>query len=233
MAIWRAQNIGVREISRRLGRSPSTISRELRRNASTLTYRLDYKASTAQWHTERRARRPKFAKLAANDRLREYVQERLSGLVRTSDGRIVGPPGPEWKGKNKPHRGDRRWGEAWSPEQIAKRLKVDFPDDDSMRDQPRGDLPGPLRPGPWSAQTRAGRLLAHRAGALRVPRARAPQQACAHVTPEVMISERQPRPTTAPCQAMGRRPAHRAGTLRDRHPGRANHHPHDADPPTP
>ena len=55
VALWRAQNVTVREIAGRLGRSPSTISRELRRNASTRTYRLDYKASTAQWHAERRA----------------------------------------------------------------------------------------------------------------------------------------------------------------------------------
>ena len=55
IALWRAQQVGVREIARRLDRSPSTISRELRRNASTRTYRLDYKASIAQWHAERRA----------------------------------------------------------------------------------------------------------------------------------------------------------------------------------
>src|SRR4028118_398137 len=76
IAMWRAQNVTIREIGRRLNRVPSTISRELRRNASTRTYRLDYKASTAQWHAERRARRPKIAKLVVNDRLRSYVQDR-------------------------------------------------------------------------------------------------------------------------------------------------------------
>src|SRR5829696_5708705 len=58
IAIWRAQKLGVREIARRLNRSPSTISRELRRNASTRTWRLEYRASTAQWHAEGRGRRP-------------------------------------------------------------------------------------------------------------------------------------------------------------------------------
>ncbi len=105
IAIWQAQKLSAREIARRLGRSPSTISRELRRNASTRTSRLDYKASIAQWHAERRARRPKVAKLVANDLLRKYVQDRLSGLVHTVDGEVVGPAGPRWKGRNKPHRG--------------------------------------------------------------------------------------------------------------------------------
>lgn len=35
VALLRVQNLGVREIARRLDRSPSTISRELRRNAAT------------------------------------------------------------------------------------------------------------------------------------------------------------------------------------------------------
>jgi len=54
IALLRAQESGVREIARRLGRTPSTISRELRRNAATRGGRLAYRASTAQWHAERR-----------------------------------------------------------------------------------------------------------------------------------------------------------------------------------
>lgn len=77
------------EIARRLGRSPSTISREVRRNALTRSYRVEYRASTAQWRAERRARRPKVAKLAINERLREYVQDRLAGVIRMADGMVV------------------------------------------------------------------------------------------------------------------------------------------------
>jgi len=206
IAILRAQGLGVRAVARRLNRSPSTISRELRRNASTRTWRLEYKASIAQWHAERRARRPKVAKLVANERLSEYVQERLSGVVRCPGGRTAGPQGPKWNGRNKPHRGDRRWVQGWSPEQIASRLRVEFPDDASMRIsheaiyqalyvQGRGALKREL-----VACLRTGR-------ALRVPRARARQKAWAHVTPEVMISE---RPAEADDRAV---PGHWEGDL--------------------
>lgn len=45
------------------------------------------------------AKRPKTAKLVNNDRLRQYVHERLSGSVRRPDGMIVkGPETPAWKG---------------------------------------------------------------------------------------------------------------------------------------
>ena len=206
IAIWRAQRLGVREIARRLDRHPSTISRELRRNASTRTYPPGYRASTAQWHAERRARRPKVAKLVDNDRLRDYVQERLSAVARTADGRLIGPPGPKWNGKGKPHRADRRWVKAWSPEQISKRLRVDFPDDESMRIsheaiyqalfvQSRGALKREL-----VACLRTGR-------ALRVPRSRTRQKAWGHVTSEVMISE---RPAEADDRAI---PGHWEGDL--------------------
>jgi IS30 family transposase len=206
IAMWRAQKLGVNEIARRLGRSPSTISREVRRNASTRTFRLEYKASTAQWHAERRARRPKVAKMVANECLRDYVQDRLSGAVQAPNGRIVGPEGPDWKGRNRPHRGDRRWVKAWSPEQIAQRLKVDFPHDETMRIsheaiyqalyvQGRGALKREL-----VACLRTGR-------ALRVPRARTRQVTWAHVTPEVLISQ---RPAEAADRAV---PGHWEGDL--------------------
>ena len=58
IAILHAGEHTVREIARRLGRSPSTISRELRRNAATRGGNLEYRATTAQWHADRRAKRP-------------------------------------------------------------------------------------------------------------------------------------------------------------------------------
>jgi len=88
---------GVREIARRLGRSPGTISRELDRGATSRGYR----ASVGQAQADRSRARPRAAKLATNLRLRREVQERLEGRE--------------------------------SPEQIAGRLKIDFPDDLEMR----------------------------------------------------------------------------------------------------
>ena len=121
--------------------------------------------------------------MATNELLRDYVQERLSGVERTPDGRLVGPPGPRWNGKGKPHRADRRWVKAWSPEQISKRLRADFPNDESMRIsheaiyqalyvQGRGALKREL-----VTCLRTGR-------ALRVPRARSQQKAWGQVTAE-------------------------------------------------
>lgn len=77
IAILRAMNKGVREIARALGRDPGTISRELRRNAATRSGKQEYRATVAQWKAQQAAKRPKTAKLTGNDRLREYVQDRL------------------------------------------------------------------------------------------------------------------------------------------------------------
>jgi IS30 family transposase len=190
IALLRAQGSGVREIARRLGRAPSTISRELRRNAATRGGKLEYRASVAQWKAELMARRPKTAKLAADERLREHVQDRLAGQVRRADGTAVpGPAMGRWKGRNKPRRRDRRWASAWSPEQISARLKIDFPEDTSMRIsheaiyqalyvQSRGALKREL-----VACLRTGR-------ALRVPRARVGGRGKGFVSDEIMISQR-------------------------------------------
>lgn len=190
IALLKAGGLGVRPIARKLGRSPSTISRELRRNAATRAAKLEYRASVAQWKAELMARRPKTPKLVASPRLRDYVQDRLSGQLRRPDGTVVaGPEVAAWKGRNKPRRQDRAWASAWSPEQIANRLKVDFPDDESMRIsheaiyqalyiQGRGALKRDL-----VACLRTGR-------ALRVPRARSQSKPGGHVTPDVVLSER-------------------------------------------
>jgi len=128
IAIMRAKGKGVREIARALERDPGTISRELRRNAATRGGTQEYRATVAQWKAQQAAKRPKVAKLVANDRLREYVQDRLDGSVKRADGTVVaGPETAHWKGRNKPHRQDRRWTTAWSPEQISHRLRIDFP----------------------------------------------------------------------------------------------------------
>src|SRR6266498_4864215 len=105
IAILHAQQVGVRRIARRLGRSASTISRELRRNASTRSHSLAYRATTAQWHAERRASRPKVSKLAANEALRTYVQDRLAGAIARPDGPAAGPE-VRWIGRR--HGRDRK-----------------------------------------------------------------------------------------------------------------------------
>ena len=133
IAILHAQRVGVREIARRLDRAPSTISRELRRNAATRSNTVDYRATTAQWHSERRASRPKVSKLAANDALRAYVQDRLAGVIARPSGELVPGPSVRWIGRRHGRRQDRRWARSWSPEQIANRLRVDFPHDETMR----------------------------------------------------------------------------------------------------
>src|SRR3954468_4493714 len=206
IALLRAEGCGVREIARWMGRSPSTISRELRRNAATRGGRLDYRASVAQWHAEQRAKRPKPAKLAVNDWLRDYVRERLAGEVQRPDGARVGGPQVAWKGRRHGRRKDRRWSRAWSPQQIAGRLALDFPDDASMRIsheaiyqslyvQGRGALHRDL-----TACLRTGR-------ALRVPRARSRGRGKSGIAPEILISQ---RPAEAADRAL---PGHWEGDL--------------------
>ncbi|MFI6078089.1 IS30 family transposase [Actinoplanes sp. NPDC051343] len=189
IALLRVQGKGVREIGRSIGRDAGTISRELRRNAATRSGKQEYRATVAQWKAQQAAKRPKTAKLVSNPRLREYVQERLCGSVHRPDGTVVaGPKTPAWKGFNKAHQQDRRWATAWTAEQIAHRLRIDFADDESMRIsheaiyqslfiEGRGALKREL-----VACLRTGR-------ALREPRARARSKLQGHVTADVVISQ--------------------------------------------
>ena len=191
LPIQYAQGLGVRQIARQMGRSGSTISRELRHNAATRGGELDCRATTAQWHAERAARRPKAAKLVLNSTLRTYVQDRLAGMVVAASGAAVPGPTVSWKGRRHGPRRDRRWALAWSPEQIAHRLRLDFPDDETMRIsheaiyqslyvQGRGALRREL-----TACLRTGR-------ALRVPRARSRGRGKSFITPEIH-DQRTPR----------------------------------------
>jgi IS30 family transposase len=100
----------------------------------------------------------------------------------------------------------RRWANAWSPEQIARRLPVDFPDDETMRIsheaiyqalfvQSRGALRREL-----TACLRTGRVL-------RMPRARTRGRGKTFISPEIMISQ---RPAEAADRAV---PGHWEGDL--------------------
>ena len=129
-----------------------------------------------------------------------------SNRASTDGTPTAGPKPPRFTGRNKPHRKDRPWSWAWSPEQIANRIKLDFPHDESMRIsheaiyqslyiQGRGALKRELV---WCLRT--GR-------ALRVPRERSRRKTWAHVTPEALISE---RPAEAEDRAV---PGHWEGDL--------------------
>jgi IS30 family transposase len=159
IAILHAQGRSCRQIAKALGRAPSTISQEIRRNGPANDRQVPYRARLAHDKAEARARRPKTRKLAVNDRLRDYVQRRLSAP------------------------------DHWSPEQISHRIRLEFPDDDSMRIsdetiyrslyvQGRGGLNREL-----TKCLRTGR-------ALRKPNRRVDTRGQRIIAPELMISAR-------------------------------------------
>lgn len=110
-------------------------------------------------------------------------------MIAMPDGTAFAGPEVPWKGRRRVHRQNRRWAIAWSPEQIAQRLKIDFPKDPEMRIsheaiyqalyiQGRGALRHEL-----TACLRSGR-------ALRMPRERARNRGKAFVAEALMISDR-------------------------------------------
>ena len=206
IALLRCQGLSMQEIGRRLGRSASTISRELRRNAATRSGGLEYRATTAQWHADRSARRPKADQACAQHGLAHLCGGETCRRVVAPSGALVPGPAVPWKGRRHGPRKDRRWAKAWSPEQIARRLPIDFPDDKTMRIsheaiyqalfvQGRGALRREL-----TACLRTGRVL-------RMPRARVGRRGKGFVSPEIMISQ---RPAEAADRAV---PGHWEGDL--------------------
>jgi IS30 family transposase len=146
-----------------------------------------------------------LAKLVINAALRDYVQDRLAGMIAKPDGEPLAGPKVVWKGRRAVHRQSRRWATAWSPEQISRRLRLDFPGDETMRIsheaiyqalyvQGRGALRREL-----TACLRTGR-------ALRMPRARA-RKGRSFIPSEIMISQ---RPAEAADRAV---PGHWEGDL--------------------
>ena len=112
IALQRAEGASARQIARVLGRAPSTITRELA--AGTHPDVRRYKASVAHRRAEERLARPKPGKLASNPVLAAWVADRLAG------NRPDASPGA---GKSR----------FWSPQQISRHLRVEFPDDEGMR----------------------------------------------------------------------------------------------------
>ena len=115
-----ARDEPIREIARRLGRDPATISREIKRNAvcrGQSNYRARHRFGV-KWrggHDPKPKYRAETAQARAHERARRpkpgklATNERLREEVQT------------------------RLNDKHSPEQIAHRLRVDFPDDKEMR----------------------------------------------------------------------------------------------------
>ena len=124
-----------------------------------------------------------------------------TGFRASSLHRVTSLDGPVvvWRGRRAVHRQSRRWTLAWSPEQIAQRLKINFSEDTTMRikvvqekagngrneaiyqalySQGRGALKREL-----SACLRSGR-------ALRLPRTRARGRGRSLLADALMISDR-------------------------------------------
>ena len=190
IALLHAQKVGVREIARRIERASVDDLARTATECGDAQWRI--RISRVDGTVARRAeiqapegREAGRQRGAAAGTCRSDWQARLT----SGNGATVGPA-VNWNGRRHGRRQDRRWATSWSPEQISARLKLDFPDDESMRVsheaiyqalyvQGRGALRREL-----VTCLRTGR-------ALRVPRART-RRGKAFVSPEVMITERPP-----------------------------------------
>jgi IS30 family transposase len=85
-------------------------------------------------------------------------------------------------------RKDRRWARSWSPEQIANRLWVDFPDDGSMRISHEAIYQALYVQGRGALRRELAACL-RTGGALGVPRARTRGHGKQFLTPEILIGQ--------------------------------------------
>lgn len=111
------QGAGVRDIARRLGRSPSTISRELQRAVSSTPGAPAYDAGSAHQHAAQQARRQRRSKLASDVWLHDFVQaklelewspEQISGYLSLHHREHTVSPETIYQGLYLPHRGALR-----------------------------------------------------------------------------------------------------------------------------
>src|SRR6202043_4046873 len=119
--------------------------------------------------------------------------------------KIMGPK-VTWKARRSGRRQHRQWAMAWGPEQIARRLPLDFPDDDSMRISHEAIYQSLYVQGRGALRRELTACLRTRR-ALRVPRARVGARGKGFVTKEIMIRE---RPAEADDRAV---PGHWEGDL--------------------
>ncbi len=133
--------------------------------------------------------RPKSSKLSSNSTLRDYVQDRLSGLIATPGGIAFDGPVVVWKGRRAVHRQSRRWSCAWSPEQIAQRLKIDFPEDTTLRISHEAIYQAHYIQGRGAVKRELSACLGSGC-ALRLPRERARGRGRPYLADALMISDR-------------------------------------------
>ena len=108
----------VRDIACRLGRAPSTISREIKNNSSAGRglYRPQYQFG-AQWHGGPQ-RRPRYTPTAAQARSQRRARRPKLGKLAGNERLRIEV--------------QTRLDQEHSPEQIAARLRTEFPDDPEM-----------------------------------------------------------------------------------------------------
>jgi IS30 family transposase len=124
--------------------------------------------------------------------------------VQRPDGVAVDGPEVVWIGRRRGRRKDRRWARSWSPEQISARLRLDFPDAESMRVSHEAIYQSLYVQGRGALRRDLTACLRTRR-ALRVPRART--RGKSFVTDQLLISE---RPAEAEDRAV---PGHWEGDL--------------------